>query len=199
MIIPIFPPLQQLSLNIVKNRLKEAQTAEDADFVVIPINLTEEAPICKFEQELRDYIRGAKITRKITHLFVHCTASQPHTTVSSIQNHWRTLGWKNPGYHILLTQDGFTVLLDFNGVSNGVAGFNSHGVHISYIGGIDKNGKALDTRTEMQKRLIEVFIEEMVRRFPNIKVLGHNEAPNSNKACPSFLVKKEYPKYWTGI
>jgi N-acetylmuramoyl-L-alanine amidase len=196
MIKAIFPSLQQLSLDVVKNRLKEAQTQEDADLVIIPVNVPEQAPVCKNEQELREYIRNVKITRRITHLFVHCTASQPHATVSSIQNHWKTLGWRNPGYHILLTQEGFTLLMDFNGVSNGVAGFNTHGVHISYIGGIDRNGKALDTRTTMQCRLIEVFIEEMIKRFPNIKVLGHNEV--SNKACPSFKVKNEYSKFWTG-
>jgi N-acetylmuramoyl-L-alanine amidase len=196
MIRPILNSFHQLNLSEIKTRVKEAQIQEDADLVVIPVNVPEQAPICKNEQELRDYIRNAKITRRITHLFVHCTASQPHATVSSIQNHWRTLGWRNPGYHILLPREGFTVLMDFNGVSNGVAGFNTHGVHISYIGGINPQGRPLDTRTPMQTRLIEVFIEEMVKRFPNIKVLGHNEV--AAKACPSFQVKKEYPKYWTG-
>jgi len=197
MIRGLFQQLQTLSLAQVKERIREAQTAEDSDLVIITENLSEEAPVCKHEQELRDYIRTFKFTRRITHLFVHCTATQPTATVTSIQNYWRnSLGWRNPGYHVILPQEGFTVLMDFNGICNGVAGFNTHGVHISYIGGINPQGRALDTRVEMQTRLIEVFIEEMVKRFPSIKILGHNEA--ANKACPSFRVKEQYPKYWTG-
>ena len=197
MITPIFQSLQNLSLNIVKNRLKEAEKSEDSDLTIIAQNLPEEIPICKIEEELRDYIRTFKFTRKITHLFVHCTATQPNTTITSIQNYWKnSLGWKNPGYHIILPKDGFTILMDFNGIANGVAGFNTHGVHISYIGGIDKSGKAKDTRTLIQTKLIGAFIEEMLKRFPSIKILGHNEV--SKKACPSFKMKEQYPKYWTG-
>jgi N-acetylmuramoyl-L-alanine amidase len=189
--------LKALSVAQLKERIREAQISEDADLIVIAENLPEQAPVCKHEQELRDYIRAFKFTRRITHLFVHCTASQPTATVSSIQNYWRnSLGWKNPGYHILLSQEGFTVLMDFNGISNGASGYNTHGVHISYIGGINRQGKALDTRTAMQTKLIDVFIEEMTKRFPKIKVLGHNEV--ANKACPSFKVRDAYSKYWTG-
>jgi N-acetylmuramoyl-L-alanine amidase len=177
----------------------EPEKYEDEDEVIIPIEeiAPEQAPICKDEQALREFVRNAKITRRITHLVVHCTATQPEATITSIQNYWRnSLGWKSPGYHIILPTNGFTSLLDFNGVSNGASGYNQIGVHISYIGGIDKLGKAKDTRTEMQTRLINAFIEEMKLRIPNIKVLGHNEI--ANKACPSFKVKNEYPQHWTG-
>lgn len=198
MIKSLFPQLSELTRSMVKSRILEAQKAEDADLLIINDNVPEMAPICKLEQELRNYIRTANIIRKITHLFIHCTATPQSTTISSIIRYWKNvLGWKNPGYHIVLTVDGFTVISDFNLITNGVRGYNTHGVHISYIGGVDSNGKPLDNRTEIQKRLIEVFIEEMVKRFPDIKVVGHNEA--SKKACPCFKVKDEYPKYWTGI
>lgn len=196
MITPLFTSFTKLKLTEIKVKINESNIVEEPE-TIIPENIKEEAPICPNEEELRKYIRNEKITRRITHLFIHCTASQPHETVSSIQNYWRKIGWSNPGYHILLSVDGFTILMDFNSISNGVRGYNTHGVHISYIGGIEKNGKPLDTRTVMQARLIEVFLEEMLKRFPNIKVLGHNEV--AAKACPSFNVKKEYPKYWTGV
>ena len=198
MIKALFPSLKELSLQIAKERIREAQIAEDADFVVINEKEPEMAPICKIEEELRQYLRTCVISRKITHLFIHCTATQQTATVSSIQNYWRNvLGWKNPGYNIMLPKEGFTVLADFNTICNGVRGYNSHGIHISYIGGIDSNGKPIDNRTVSQKRLIEIFVEEMVERFPDIKVVGHNEA--SKKACPCFKVENEYPEYWTGI
>jgi N-acetylmuramoyl-L-alanine amidase len=152
----------------------------------------------KEEIELRQLVANAKVTRRITHLFVHCTATQPTATVSAILNYWRTkLEWKNPGYHILLSTDGFFQLANFDVVCNGVKGYNANSLHISYIGGIDKTGKPKDTRTESQTQLITAFIDEVKKKYPNIKVLGHNEV--SNKACPSFSVKKEFPKYWTGL
>mgnify|MGYP000843468091 CR=1 FL=1 len=43
--------------------------------------------------------------RKITHIFVHCTATLPTATVESIQQGWRSIGWKNPGYHYIIKAD----------------------------------------------------------------------------------------------
>jgi N-acetylmuramoyl-L-alanine amidase len=187
-IIPLYEPLVH----------PEPEKFEDEDEVELPIEKVEEdAPVCKEEEALRQFVRNARITRRITHLVVHCTATQPTATITAIQRYWReTKGWKSPGYHIILPQEGFTSLLDFNGISNGASGYNQIGVHISYIGGIDKNGKALDTRTATQTRLINAFIEEMKLRIPNIKIIGHNEI--ANKACPSFRVKDSYPQHWTG-
>jgi N-acetylmuramoyl-L-alanine amidase len=194
MIKPIVPYIR--SVGAIRAQIIESRAAED-DIQEDLKSTLEESPICKDENELREYIRTAKITRKITHLFVHCTATQPDAKVSSILKYWKEkMKWSSVGYHIILPQEGFTVLSDFNGITNGVQGYNSIGVHISYIGGIDKAGKALDTRTASQARLIRVFIEEMVKRFPKIKVLAHNEV--SNKACPSFKVKDAYKEFWTG-
>ena len=188
---------QERSFASVRRSMLEANNAEDSDLLILPENPTEKAPICTDEWQLRYYIRTAKIKRKITHLFVHCTATYQNATVTGILNYWKNnKGWKNVGYHVLLPKKGFTTIADFDQITNGVKGYNYRSVHISYIGGIDDNRKPFDNRTDEQKRLINAFIEEMVNRFPNIKVLGHNEA--SNKACPCFHVKDEYPNYYTG-
>lgn len=70
--------------------------------------------------------------RQITHLVVHCTATPQTATVAGILNYWRTqLGWKQPGYHIVIPPDGRAVrLLDDALVSNGVAGYNSRSLHV---------------------------------------------------------------------
>ena len=90
--------------------------------------------------------------RKINYLVLHCTATPQNTTVESIQRYWREdLKWKNPGYHWIIKADGHAVnLLPIEEVSNGVAGHNSDSIHISYIGGIDSKGKAVDNRTAAQ-------------------------------------------------
>ena len=148
-------------------------------------------------ERLRTLIKNARINRKIEYAFVHCTANQNGASIESIKKYWKEkLGWKNVGYHIILTDDSFEQLTSFENISNGASGYNSNGIHISYIGGIDSSGKAKDTRTQFQKEAIGVFLEEITSKIKGIKVLGHNEV--ANKACPSFKVKDEYPQFWTG-
>lgn len=184
------------SLSAQQVALAEAHTQED-EKIIVNTDIKETTPGSRLENELRDYIRRAILTRNISYIFLHCTATQPEATVSSILNYWKNnQGWKNPGYHILCGVDKFTVLSSFNDVSNGAKGYNSNGIHLSYIGGIDKKGKAKDTRTDFQKRFFEICLEELKKKLPKAKVVGHNEV--ASKACPSFKVRDEYPKYWTG-
>lgn len=134
--------------------------------------------------------------RSIKYIAIHCTATQPNATVAAIQRHWRdTLGWKSPGYHLLIEPNG-TIhrLLPFNGVANGVRGFNNHSVHISYIGGITKEGKPTDNRTAAQKEAIMLCIKEVIEWSENkcLIIQGHRDFPNQNKACPCFDAKAEY-------
>lgn len=132
--------------------------------------------------------------REINYLVVHCTATQPDAKIESIQNYWRkNLGWKSPGYHYIIKADGEIVpLLSIDKVSNGVAGYNSQIINISYIGGIDKSGKPKDTRTEEQKSSILKLLKDLKKRFPSAKIQGHRDFPKVAKACPSFDAKKEY-------
>jgi N-acetylmuramoyl-L-alanine amidase len=131
--------------------------------------------------------------RRIDWLVVHCTATPQTTTVASIQRYWReNLKWKSPGYHYLIEANG-TVhnLQPITLPSNGVAGFNANSIHISYIGGVNGQ-KAVDNRTDAQKREILRLLTELKRQFPTAKIQGHRDFPNVRKACPSFDAKKEY-------
>lgn len=130
------------------------------------------------------------MNRTIKHIVVHCTATQPLATVESIQNYWKNvLKWKNPGYHFLIDYRGFiNQLLDVSLVANGVAGHNSTSVHVSYIGGIDKQGKPHDTRNQVQRDMMKDLLLILSKKFPEAKILGHRDFPNVNKACPSFDV-----------
>lgn len=132
--------------------------------------------------------------RKINFIAVHCTATAQTATVSSIQNYWKnTLKWKMPGYHFIVKPNGEIVeLLSIDKVSNGVGGWNSQIINISYIGGIDKNGKPTDNRTDAQKKALLSKVKELKKQFPNAKIQGHRDFPKVAKACPSFDAKKEY-------
>lgn len=130
--------------------------------------------------------------REIKYLVVHCTATPTNATVEGIKNYWRrNLGWKNPGYHKIIKSNGEIVTLASEEiVTNGVAGYNSKSLHVSYIGGIDSKGKPLDTRTEAQKKALESVLREWRKKYPNAEIKGHRDFPKVKKACPSFDVKK---------
>jgi N-acetylmuramoyl-L-alanine amidase len=134
--------------------------------------------------------------RQIKYIAVHCTASPQTATVAAIQRYWRdSLGWKNSGYHLLIEPNGtINRLMDFNGIANGVKGFNKETVHISYIGGVDKAGKPLDNRTAAQKKAILECINEVIEWSDNkcLIIQGHRDFPNAKKACPCFDAKAEY-------
>lgn len=152
--------------------------------------IKEAYPTCKNIVELVKLINDYKITRSINRIVYHCTATQPEATVAAIMKYWREkLKWSSPGYHILVTADGsWTMLQDFNKPSNGVKGINSGAIHVSYIGGIDKSGKAKDTRTEGQQAVFEACHHLFKRKLPAATHHGHYEF--DNKACPSFRVDK---------
>lgn len=132
--------------------------------------------------------------RRIDYLVVHCTATPQTATVAGILNYWETqLGWRNPGYHIIIPPDGHSVRLLADEVpSNGVAGYNAHALHVSYIGGIDAAGNPKDTRTAAQKAELQRILKRWRQAHPKARIQGHKDFPGVTKACPSFNAKAEY-------
>jgi len=126
--------------------------------------------------------------RTITHIVLHCTATPQTATVEAIQRYWRqNLGWKSPGYHIVIQPDGTCVrLLPDAQVSNGVAGHNATSLHVSYIGGVDASGHPVDNRTPRQLAEMTRVVRRWLEAHPHAQVLGHRDFPNVKKACPSF-------------
>ena len=132
--------------------------------------------------------------RDIKYIVIHCTATPQTSTIASIQRYWRdVLGWKSPGYHFIIKPDGEIVpLLDISKPSNGVAGYNAHAIHISYVGGVDAKNKALDNRTDAQKESLVKLVKHFKLLYPKALVQGHRDFPGVRKDCPSFDAKTEY-------
>lgn len=130
--------------------------------------------------------------RTIKYIVLHCTASPQTQTVKAITNYWKNvLGWKQVGYHHLISADGTdNKLLPITDVSNGVKGFNSNSIHISYIGGVDSLGKPVDNRTDAQKVTMETLVRNYHNAYPDAEIKGHRDFPNVTKACPSFDVSE---------
>lgn len=132
--------------------------------------------------------------RTVKYIAVHCTATPQNTTVKSILNYWKTgLGWKNPGYHLIVKPNGeYERLASDETICNGVKNYNSVSMHISYIGGIDSKGKAIDNRTAEQKQTMLELICDLKSKYPSAKIQGHRDFPNVAKDCPSFNAIEEY-------
>lgn len=153
--------------------------------------------------------------RTITRIFVHCTASwQNTTTMESLKAEFKKKGWKNPGYHWVIFPNGKIVqMLPEEQVANGVKGYNSHSIHVAWVGGIEwkmENGKpvnkviSVDNRTKNQKQALFDLLTKLKLRYRNAQIMGHRDiSPDLNhngvvdpweriKDCPCIDAMVEY-------
>jgi N-acetylmuramoyl-L-alanine amidase len=149
-------------------------------------------------------------------IVIHCSAG--YGNVESIKRFWKSLGWRSPGYHRVVNQDGkINHLRNYEGYTNGVKGYNSEYIHISYIGGVEKEdyNKAKDSRTPEQKLSLQHLISDVMLWLRangqdtdvDFCVVGHRDfSPDQNsdghiagwertKECPSFDAMHEYLHY----
>lgn len=138
------------------------------------------------------------LKRDVKYIVIHCTATQPETSIESIKKYWKEVkGWKDvPGYHYIIKPSGEIIkLLEEAKNSYGVYAHNNECISVSYIGGIDKTGKAKDTRTRKQETAMFNKIVELSNRYPAAEILGHRDFPGVKKACPCFDVKTWLANY----
>ncbi len=131
--------------------------------------------------------------REISKLIVHCSATPEgrHTTVQEIDQWHRARGWKGIGYHYVIYLDGsIHEGRAEHRVGAHCAGQNAHSIGICYIGGVAKDGRPKDTRTDAQKQALVTLLKELKAKYPNATIHGHREF--AAKACPSFDAKHEY-------
>lgn len=137
--------------------------------------------------------------KRMKYLVIHCTATPAgrEVTLSDLKRwHLKERGWKRLGYTDLIHLDGTIERITPNNddewvdeweLTNGVAGKNAVSRHIVYAGGIDRQGRAKDTRTSAQVEALKRYVLDFHRRHPSVRIVGHNEL--AAKACPSFDVQ----------
>lgn len=142
---------------------------------------------------------------QLLYLVLHCTATPEGREVTGAEiRRWHTSpaaeggrGWKQVGYTDLIHLDGTVERLVDNNedanvdpweITNGAKGYNSVSRHVVYAGGCDRSMKPKDTRTQTQLKAMEAYVRDFHRRFPGVRIIGHNEV--AAKACPSFDVQK---------
>lgn len=140
--------------------------------------------------------------RTINEIIVHCSATKEgqNFTTQDIDRWHKARGFKCIGYHYVIYIDGSVHFgRPIEEVGAHVKNHNAHSIGICYIGGLDKNGKAKDTRTPEQKLALYQLIYDLKQLYPNAKIATHNMY--DNKACPCFSIEtlqKEY-QLWLKI
>jgi hypothetical protein len=132
-----------------------------------------------------------KSKREIKYLTEHCTAGWQDESNEDLLAGFKALGWKNPGYHVTVDPDGTAWLLQHPDLlANGVANYNANNLHMSYKGGIARNGKkgsknpliAVDNRTPQQKATLLLIMKHWRSQYPKAKIMGHRDfSPDKNK------------------
>lgn len=153
--------------------------------------------------------------RKINYIVLHCSATKETSNVSfeAIDRMHKERGFKvivggkeiHIGYHYYITKDGVIHQgRPIEVIGAHVKGYNANSIGICYEGGLDKNGKVKDTRTDAQKESMHTLVNELRMKFKTAKVVGHRDlSPDLNKdgkitpnewlkACPCFEVKDEF-------
>ena len=154
--------------------------------------------------------------KTIDAIVIHCSATRAGQDVraADIDKQHKERGFKMIGYNYVIDLDGTVEVgrpLTMDGAHCDKPGFsgisyNKHSIGICYVGGLDKDGNAADTRTPEQKQALAELVYKLIDEHPGIvEVIGHRDAsPDLNgdvvisknewiKQCPCFDVKSEFP------
>ena len=159
--------------------------------------------------------------RNIDAIIIHCSATRSGQDLRAkdIDRIHKARGFKQIGYNFVIDLDGLVENgrpLSMDGAHCNTKGlskesYNKHSIGICYIGGLDKNGKPADTRTEAQKNALRDLVAKLCKEYDIIEVLGHRDtSPDLDgsgevepaefiKACPCFDVRSEFCNFMKNI
>lgn len=132
--------------------------------------------------------------RTITLIIVHCSANRAGSALrmADIDSYHRSLGWIGCGYHYVIPTDGtIEPGRPEEMVGAHCKNHNRHSIGVCYIGGLSKDGKPADTRTDAQRIALRNQLELLHRRYPDALIVGHRDL-DPQKVCPCFDVANEY-------
>ena len=132
--------------------------------------------------------------RTITLIIVHCSANRAGSALrmADIDSYHRSLGWIGCGYHYVIPTDGtIEPGRPEEMVGAHCKNHNRHSIGVCYIGGLSKDGKPADTRTDAQRIALRNLLELLRRRYPDALIVGHRDL-DPQKVCPCFDVANEY-------
>lgn len=135
----------------------------------------------------------------IKYIVLHYSATYPDQDldVDDIRKMHKARGFNDVGYHYVIKRDG-TVQKGRadSAVGAHVAGHNTGSLGICCIGGIERAtgpNKGVDNRTQAQKDATVLLVQDLLRKHPNAKVVGHRDLGPTQ--CPGFDVQA----WWASV
>ena len=130
----------------------------------------------------------------VKYLVVHCSGTrcnQAFTVAGLINTGNQRFG--QPSYHYFVQRNGNIVPILSESVQGVHAvGYNHCSIAVCYEGGLDEQGEADDTRTELQKHALYELLKQLRADYPQARIVGHTELPGAHKPCPGFIASTEY-------
>ena len=129
--------------------------------------------------------------KRTKYIIIHCSATPPTLNIGKeeIDKWHRQRGWFGIGYHFVIRRNGAVEIgRPAMEVGAHAQGYNAVSVGVCLIGGVDSSGHAQNNFTLQQWESLLHLLKRLKARFPEAKIIGHNEV--SNKACPSFDVQE---------
>jgi N-acetylmuramoyl-L-alanine amidase len=117
----------------------------------------------------------------IRYLVVHCSDSDDDLTASDIHAMHLGFGWDGIGYHAVIIKDG-TIEQGRPHFWSGahVYGHNEKSLGVCLIGRNDF--------TSEQMTALDGLLRDWIARYPQARICGHRDFPNTQKTCPNFDV-----------
>lgn len=131
--------------------------------------------------------------RTIDKIIIHCTATPAGrvVTVKDVDAWHRQRGFQGIGYHYLIGLNGEVWKgRPLEAIGAHTAGQNARSIGVCYVGGLDLNRKARDTRTPAQKDALVKLLKSLKSQFTKATIYGHRDF--AQKDCPCFDAKTEY-------
>lgn len=149
-------------------------------------------------QELIEYIKNFKFTRKVWQYHVHHTWSPNHSHFNGKNHqqlqygmwnyHTNTQGWGDIGQHLSLFPDGKWLLgRDFNKNPASILGWNTGAFAVEMIGNFDSgNDEFIGAQAEAMYEFSEFVVEEFgwAMKF-------HRDSPQTSKTCPGSGIDRD--------
>ena len=126
-----------------------------------------------------------KNSRMVDLIVIHCSATKETTRLTplALDRMHRQRGFNGCGYHYYIERDGkINSMRPSEKVGAHARGYNAHSLGICYEGGLDRNGRAADTRTERQKVSLRALVKVLRQLYPTInRVVGHRDLSSARE------------------
>lgn len=152
--------------------------------------------------------------RLIDRIVIHCSATRvtQDFTAEQVKTAHIARKFRTWGYHYYIRKDGtINPMRPVDQMGAHATGYNAASIAICYEGGLDVNGKAVDTRTIAQKKAMLELLQKLTDQFNILYLDGHRDlSPDLDndgtvephewiKMCPCFDVHAEFSSYLSTV